>query len=160
MSPQKHNLDVQMNQPLLLSNPKRREMRQGQTEPFWLVPELCNMTGLSEDMRNNNTLMRELSGFLNMAPRERVQKLRQFSQKLNNSAEVQSLLGFWGLKFSKELLKVQGRVLPNEIMKTNRETEARDGTWNDAVKSESRSADTTVAVVVGGAFRSPEAVRF
>ena len=127
-----------MNQPLLLSNPKRREMRQGQTEPFWLVPELCNMTGLSDEMRNNFNLMRELSGFLNMPPQQRAMKLHQFSGKLNNSDEVKNLLGFWGLKFSKDLLKVNGRVLPNERVKTNRETEARDGSWNDAVKSECR----------------------
>ena len=127
-----------MNQPLLLSNPKRREMRQGQTEPFWLVPELCNMTGLSEDMRNNNSLMKELSGFLNMGPSQRAQKLQQFSQRINSSEEVRSLLSFWGLKFSRDLLKINGRQLPNEMMKTNRETETRDGSWNDAVKSEYR----------------------
>ena len=127
-----------MNQPLLLSNPKRREMRQGQTEPFWLVPELCNMTGLSEDMRNNNSLMKELSGFLNMGPSQRAQKLHQFSQRINSSEEVRSLLSFWGLKFSRDLLKINGRQLPNEMMKTNRETETRDGSWSVAVKSEYR----------------------
>ena len=135
MRPQKHNITVHMNQPLLLSNPKRREMRQGQTEPFWLVPELCNMTGLSDEMRNNFNLMKELSGFLNMAPQQRAQKLHQFSSRLNSNDEVKSLLNFWGLKFSKDLLKVNGRVLPPERIKTNRETEARDGSWNDAVKS-------------------------
>ncbi|KAF0289633.1 Piwi-like protein Siwi [Amphibalanus amphitrite] len=132
---EKHNITVSMDQPLLLSNPKRREMRQGQTEPFWLVPELCNMTGLSDEMRNNNNLMKELSGFLNMPPQQRAQKLHQFSTRLNSSEDVKSLLSFWGLKFSRELLKVNGRVLPNEKVKTNRETEARDGSWNDAVKT-------------------------
>ncbi|KAF0309225.1 Piwi-like protein Siwi [Amphibalanus amphitrite] len=104
---EKHNITVSMDQPLLLSNPKRREMRQGQTEPFWLVPELCNMTGLSDEMRNNNNLMKELSGFLNMPPQQRAQKLHQFSTRLNSSEDVKSLLSFWGLKFSRELLKEQ-----------------------------------------------------
>lgn len=40
-------------QPLLISNPKERELRGGQRQPAWLVPELCRITGLDMDQRGN-----------------------------------------------------------------------------------------------------------
>ena len=39
------------NQPLIISMPKMSEQRAGQTGPLYLVPELCNMTGLSDEQR-------------------------------------------------------------------------------------------------------------
>ena len=45
-------------QPLLISNPDARMRRQGITEPIKLVPELCNMTGLSDEQRADFKLMK------------------------------------------------------------------------------------------------------
>ena len=43
---QTYELKVQeMQQPLLVSRPKERDMRRGQEGPLLLVPELCTMTG-------------------------------------------------------------------------------------------------------------------
>ena len=38
-------------QPLLISMPKLREERSGVSGPIFLIPELCNMTGLSDEQR-------------------------------------------------------------------------------------------------------------
>ena len=38
-------------QPLLVSRPSRRDINRGNTEPIFLIPELCAMTGLSKDQR-------------------------------------------------------------------------------------------------------------
>lgn len=38
-------------QPLLVSRPTRRDVNRGDTEPIYLIPELCGMTGLSDDQR-------------------------------------------------------------------------------------------------------------
>ena len=38
-------------QPLLVSRPTRRDVNRGDTEPIFLIPELCVMTGLSDDQR-------------------------------------------------------------------------------------------------------------
>ena len=48
------------NQPLLVSKPKDRDRRRGDEKPVLLVPELCNMTGLSDDQRSNFKLMKVL----------------------------------------------------------------------------------------------------
>lgn len=34
-----------MNQPLLVSRPKKKDIRMGRTEPIYLLPELCTLTG-------------------------------------------------------------------------------------------------------------------
>lgn len=38
-------------QPLLVSRPSRRDLNRGDNQPIYLIPELCGMTGLSEDQR-------------------------------------------------------------------------------------------------------------
>ena len=45
-------------QPLLLSLPKAADIRRGMTHPMLLVPELCYLTGLSDDQRANFKLMK------------------------------------------------------------------------------------------------------
>jgi aubergine-like protein len=46
-----------MGQPLLVSMPKDRDRRGGIEGPVLLVPELCNMTGLTDEQRANFKLM-------------------------------------------------------------------------------------------------------
>ena len=36
---------------LLVSRPSRRDINRGDDQPIYLIPELCGMTGLSEDQR-------------------------------------------------------------------------------------------------------------
>lgn len=45
-------------QPLLVSLPKAADIRRGNTKPLKLVPELCSMTGLSDEQRANFKLMK------------------------------------------------------------------------------------------------------
>ena len=40
-------------QPLIISTPPLKEQRAGASGPIWLIPELCNMTGLSDEQRAN-----------------------------------------------------------------------------------------------------------
>lgn len=51
---QKYKLEIiNPTQPLLISNPRARDLRGGEQRPAWLVPELCYITGLDEQQRNN-----------------------------------------------------------------------------------------------------------
>jgi len=48
---QQYNIDVRdKKQPLLLSRPKKREVRRGGIEAIHLVPELCTVTGLTDEV--------------------------------------------------------------------------------------------------------------
>ena len=46
-------------QPLLVSRPTRKDKNRGDDEPVYLIPELCGMTGLTEDMRCFNRFLRD-----------------------------------------------------------------------------------------------------
>ena len=91
-----------------------REERAGQSGPVYLVPELCNMTGLSEDQRSNFQLMKALGAYTRQEPKKRMETLMKFSQRINSQPEIKTDLEAWGLKFSNELESFKARVLPPE----------------------------------------------
>lgn len=75
-------------QPLIISRSKPRDIRAGMPELVYLVPELCRMTGLSDEMRTNFKLMRALDTHTKIGPDKRVQKLMNFNQRFTNNNEV------------------------------------------------------------------------
>ena len=81
---------------------------------MYLVPELCNMTGLSEDQRANFQLMKALGSYTRQEPKKRMETLLKFSQRMHSQPEIKTDLEAWGLKFSNELESFKGRVLPPE----------------------------------------------
>ena len=98
-----------LRQPLIISVPKLSEQRQtGQnTGPLYLVPELCYMTGLSEEQRANFKLMADLGKITRQGPEERSKTLKKFSNRLNSNANIREELEGWNLAFSKELVEVR-----------------------------------------------------
>ncbi|XP_074640256.1 piwi-like protein 1 isoform X2 [Tubulanus polymorphus] len=101
-------------QPLLISKPKASDKRRGMTEDILLVPELCVLTGLSDQMRSDFNVMKDLAVYTRVGPQDRREKLGRFVELLSSNAEVQKDMSGWGLKFAKTLLEFQGRVLPVE----------------------------------------------
>lgn len=73
---------------MLISRPKARDIRAGMSELVYLIPELCHMTGLTDDMRNNFNLMRTLANTTRVDPRTRVQRLLNFNNRLRNEPAV------------------------------------------------------------------------
>jgi len=84
----KHQVKVtDMQQPLLVIRPSARELRDPKfpkdpNSVIYLIPELCQMTGLSEAMRSNFGLMKDLGKHLHTGPAERVQALTTFINRL------------------------------------------------------------------------------
>lgn len=68
-------------QPMLVSKPKKRDLRRGAGN-IYLVPELCIMTGLTDDMRGDFNMMKDLAHYMRMAPDKRVQALIRFNKDL------------------------------------------------------------------------------
>ena len=97
-----------LKQPLIISVPKLSEQRQtGENPgPLYLVPELCNMTGLSEEQRANFRLMADLGKITRQGPEERSKTLQKFSNRLNGNPNIRKELEGWNLAFSKELVEV------------------------------------------------------
>ncbi|XP_046667762.1 piwi-like protein Siwi [Homalodisca vitripennis] len=113
------------NQPLLVSRSKARERKAfeagavaqagaGDPNLILLIPELCRMTGLTDEMRSNFTLMRALSTHTRIGPKERIDRLRIMNQRLNGEVRVKKEFKDWNLKLSDKLVEVPARQLEME----------------------------------------------
>jgi aubergine-like protein len=86
---QKYELKIKdVSQPMLVSMPKQRQRQRGHDIPIYLVPELCRMTGLSEQMRTNFPLMRDLADCTRLVPSQRMERLQHFNRRLKTNSEV------------------------------------------------------------------------
>lgn len=80
-----HNLD----QPLLVSLPKAKDYHRGDGDkPILLVPELCNFTGLTDEMRTNYHLMKKFSDKTRKPPSIKIQTIVGFLNDMAKNAEV------------------------------------------------------------------------
>lgn len=93
----RYNLRVtDMRQPMLVSRPKKRDFHRGMTGPILLVPEFCQMTGLTDEMRANFQLMKALTGYLHVGPDKRVDAVKAFMARLKSAPGV----SFQSIRFS------------------------------------------------------------
>ncbi|KAG8223661.1 hypothetical protein J437_LFUL001768 [Ladona fulva] len=101
-------------QPMLVSRAKARDRRAGGPELLYLVPELCRLTGLTDEMRNNNQLMRGLATHTRVDPSGRIRKLLAFKDRLLNNPNIVQDFNEWNLKLSDRLVTFPARVLDPE----------------------------------------------
>ena len=103
-------------QPLLTCQPSLREMRDGQG-PTILIPELCNMTGLTDDQRANFNLMRDMGAITRQEPKKRTEELLKFAERITENPKTKEMLDNWKLEFNKDLVKIRARLLvPQKIL--------------------------------------------
>jgi aubergine-like protein len=126
-----------MNQPLLVSRAKKKDFHRGQTGPALLIPELCQMTGLTDGMRSNFQLMKSLSTHLHKTPAERVRAVQNFMKRLRESTDAKQELVKWGLQFSPDLIRLTGRTLGVETLKFGevKVTTTERADWDNAYKT-------------------------
>lgn len=128
-----------MKQPLLVNRAKRRVPNSTEQvdQLICLIPELCYMTGLTDDMRNNFTLMKDVAMYTRVTPNQRVQALRKFVDNVRNCAEAQKLLGSWGLKLAGATIDLEMRIMaPESIYFGNAEVRGTNtADWSRAVTS-------------------------
>jgi len=130
-----------LNQPMLVTTPKKKDLHRGNIkgdQVINLVPELCQFTGLTDAMRENFNLMKELSKYLHVGPQERVKEIYHFMKRLTSTTELTESLDRWGLTFDQKLSTVEGRCLPSErIVFAGGQEEIADnkGDWTKAFRS-------------------------
>lgn len=79
-----YSIDIgDLNQPLLVSRPKKKDIKVGRTEPIYLLPELCCLTGLSEEARADFSVMKDVAAHTRIAPQGRTQTLTDFIKQIN-----------------------------------------------------------------------------
>lgn len=119
---EQYNLDIRdQHQPLLVSRPKKREIRRGGLEVIHLVPELCTVTGLTDELRADYSVMKALGQHTKQGPADRVASLNKFVGRICSNKSIREEFDKWGLNLSNRLLALEGdssgRVLPPEKIK-------------------------------------------
>ncbi|XP_062615032.1 piwi-like protein 1, partial [Saccostrea cucullata] len=110
-----YNIEVRdMNQPLVVSRPKKKDIRMGRTEPIFLLPELCTLTGLTDEARADFNVMKDVGAHTRVAPEGRNKTLQGFIDQINKNEKVRAEMGGWGLRFSQNLLNVNAHIAPQE----------------------------------------------
>eukprot|EP00063_Salmo_salar_P052476 XP_014027311.1 PREDICTED: piwi-like protein 1 [Salmo salar] len=103
------------NQVLLISHMKKMGPSGGPPQgPAMLVPEFCYLTGLTDKMRADFNIMKDLSTHTRLTPEQREGRLNRFVGNIHQNTEAQTELNTWGLNFDNKLLSLTGRVLPAE----------------------------------------------
>jgi len=73
-----------------VSHPRKKDINKGMTTNIYLIPSLCNLTGLSDEHRKDYRLMQKMADHLHMDPVKRKQKLEEFMHKLKGNETVSS----------------------------------------------------------------------
>lgn len=95
-----------MKQPLLCCHRRR------QNKDEYYLPELCCMTGMTDDMRKDFRLMRSLKQMSILDPEPRLKRVLQSVQQFASNEEFQGSLAVWSFNMKRDPLKIPGRVLP------------------------------------------------
>ncbi|CAH2295702.1 piwi 1 [Pelobates cultripes] len=102
-------------QPSVIHNPKKSKTPSGVPEgPIQLIPEFCYLTGLTDKMRSDFTVMKDLAIHTRLTPDEREKQMGKFLNYIHKDENVQKELRDWGINFDTKLLPFTGRIAPPE----------------------------------------------
>lgn len=119
-----HNITIKdINQPLLLSIKKSRvNTDDNENIQFGLIPELCYLTGLRDDIRSDNKLMREIATFTRVSPNQRQMALDKFYDNVSKTPAAKEILDSWGLSLNKNYNRLEGRQMDTEQIYFSKQT--------------------------------------
>ncbi|XP_019394493.1 PREDICTED: piwi-like protein 1 [Crocodylus porosus] len=104
-----------LNQPVLVSQTKRKRGPGGiMPGPAVLIPELCYLTGLTDKMRSDFNVMKDLSLHTRLTPERREREVGRLIDYIQQDDSVQKELRDWGLSFDSRLLSFTGRIIQAE----------------------------------------------
>ncbi|XP_055936429.1 piwi-like protein Ago3 [Argiope bruennichi] len=114
----KRSYDIQindLNQPLLLSKSDKKRCREGE-EPqlICLIPELCFMTGLTDTMRSDFKVMKDIAAYTRVQPENRQLALQRFVDNVRNSPEAKQVFDNWNVELVPNPVSLEGRNLLQE----------------------------------------------
>lgn len=114
---QQYNITIHdLKQPLLIHRKERRIAGQDKPQELMmcLIPEISYLTGLTDEMRNDFKVMRDIAAFTRVSPNQRLNSMRQFCYNVNQNKEAREILEVWGLKLDMEPLVMKGRAFEEE----------------------------------------------
>lgn len=127
------------NQPLLINRPKKKGLAEAEADRIiCLVPELCLMTGLSDAMRADFKVMKDVAAITRVSPLYRAQTIDKFIKRIKSNPEAYKLLTDWGLQITDTTVELQARIMDPETLffgKNRQERIGPRGEWNRAATS-------------------------
>ncbi|XP_074648302.1 piwi-like protein 1 isoform X2 [Tubulanus polymorphus] len=110
-----------MRQPLLIHIPKQPKDNSHGTvkrlEQICLIPEFSYSTGLTDEMRKDFRIMKDIATHTRVTPERREFALKKFIDNVSSTPEASKMLTDWGLELSTETVTVPGRLLnPEDIL--------------------------------------------
>lgn len=106
-----------LDQPLIVAEASRR----GGSDPL-LIPELCSFTGLTDQMRKDYRVMRDLSRIMALPPDQLINRIQGVRNDLSKT-EVKKVLDEWGISINTTASVVEGRVLPIDPVEMKNKTQ-------------------------------------
>ncbi|XP_003780860.1 piwi-like protein 4 [Otolemur garnettii] len=102
-----------LNQPMLVSLLKSKRSNNGEPQLVHLVPELCFLTGLTDQATSDFQLMKTVAEETRLGPLGRQQRLARLVDNIQRNKDARFELETWGLHFGSQM-SVTGRVVPSE----------------------------------------------
>ncbi|XP_062594439.1 piwi-like protein 1 [Saccostrea cucullata] len=113
-----HKEITDQEQPLLLHRPKKKQLPGGKvpekSEAICLIPEFCYLTGLTDELRQDFRVMKDLASHTRVTPEQRVATMRKFINAVNSNPEAKKELTNWGLSFAENTIDIAGRQAQQE----------------------------------------------
>ncbi|XP_054711719.1 piwi-like protein Ago3 [Uloborus diversus] len=122
----KKSYDIQikdMKQPLLINKAKKKDLQAGADQSdkiICLVPELCFMTGLTDAMRSDFKVMKDVAVYTRITPERRQLALQNFISNVNKNPEAKNCFSAWNLELDASPLSLESRLLKSEILNFGR----------------------------------------
>jgi hypothetical protein len=71
-----------------------------ESKSCYLVPELCHLVGISEQMRNKRFIWREIKQVMRVDAPVKIERMKALVEKVFKNEKSSNLLKKWGLKLS------------------------------------------------------------
>ncbi|XP_064073590.1 piwi-like protein Ago3 [Vanessa tameamea] len=114
-----YGIDIMdVDQPMLISRDSKRMPGSEKPTDFMicLVPELCQLTGLTDDQRSNFRLMKDVATYTRITPNQRHAAFKKYIQNVLNNETAKNRLKGWGLTIAQETINLTARTLPPETL--------------------------------------------
>jgi aubergine len=100
---EKYGKKINPDQPLLKVINKRRD-----NQEIFLVPELCYLTGLTENMRSNFNMMKDMNAKTKGNPAEKLKETQDLIQKILSTPGGKKAIQDWEITLEPEVMRLKG----------------------------------------------------
>lgn len=113
-----HDLVIQdVTQPLLISKAKKKAIPEAEKDKLiCLIPEFCFLTGLTDEMRSDFKVMKDIAVHTRVTPERRQMALQKFIDNINRTPEAKACFENWNLQLDSTPVSLDGRLLKPETL--------------------------------------------